>query len=159
MKIRACCLSISAAIVWLAAGCPVLGAADAGGRVEYVGGTLANLPSKAEGRVNTSDPHTLVFRARGQDVRVAYGEINLLEYGQQTGRRYIMALAISPLLLLSKSRKHFLTIGYKDGDGNQQALVLRIHKNDVRALLASLEARTGLKLNYQDDEARKAGGG
>jgi hypothetical protein len=70
-----------------------------------------------------------------------------------------MALAISPLLLLSKSRKHFLTIGYKDGDGNQQALVFRVHKNDVRALLASLEARTGLKLDYQDDEARKAGGG
>ncbi len=159
MEIRACCLSISAALLWLAAGSPELGAADAGSRVEYVGGTLANLPSGAEGRVNTSDPNTLVFRARGQDLRVAYGEINLLEYGQQTGRRYILALAISPLLLLSKSRKHFLTIGYKDGDGNQQALVLRVHKNDVRALLASLEARTGLKLDYQDDEARKAGGG
>jgi hypothetical protein len=159
VKVRACCLSISATIVWLAAGSPELAAADAGGRVEYVGGTLANLPSKAEGRVNTSDPKTLVFQARGQDMCVAYGEINLLEYGQQTGRRYVMALAISPLLLLSKSRKHFLTIGYKDGDGNQQALVFRVHKNDVRALLASLEARTGLKLDYQDDEARKAGGG
>jgi hypothetical protein len=152
-------LCVSAAIVGLAAGSPELGAADAGGRVEYVGGTFANLPSKADGRVNTSDPNTLVFRARGQDMCVAYREVNLLEYGQQTGRRYIMALAISPLLLLSKSRKHFLTIGYQDGEGNQQALVLRVHKNDVRALLASLEARTGLKLDYQDDEARRAGGG
>ena len=159
MKVPARCLSISAAVVWLAAGLPELRAADAGGRVEYVGGTLANLPTKAEGRVHTSDPNTLVFRARGQDMRVPYGEVNLLEYGQQTGRRYVLALAISPLLLLSKSRKHFLTIGYKDGAGNQQALVLRVHKNDVRALLASLEARTGLKLDYQDDEARKAGGG
>ena len=159
MKIRACCLSISAAIVWLAAGSPQLDAADAGGRVEYVGGTLANLPSRVEGRVNTSDPKTLVFQARGQDMCVAYGEINLLEYGQQTGRRYILALAISPLLLLSKTRKHFLTVGYKDGDGNQQALVFQVHKNDVRALLASLEARTGLKVNYQDDQARKASGG
>jgi hypothetical protein len=159
VKVLAGWLSISAAIVWLAAGSPELLAADAGGRAEYIGGTLANLPTGAEGRVHTSDAKTLVFRARGQDMRVAYGEINLLEYGQQTGRRYIMALAISPLLLLSKSRKHFLTIGYKDGAGNQQALVLRVHKNDVRALLASLEARTGLKLDYQDDEARKAGGG
>lgn len=152
-------MSVSAVIVWLAAGSPKSGAADPGGRVEYVGGTLAQLPSKTEGRVSTTDPSTLVFRTRGQDMRVAYGEINLLEYGQQTGRRYIMALAISPLLLLSKSRKHFLTIGYKDDAGNQQALVFRVHKNDVRALLASLEARTGLKLDYQDDEARKAGGG
>ena len=152
-------MSISAVLLWLAAGSPELCAAEAGSRVGYVGGTLAKLPPGAEGRVNTSDPHTLVFRARGQDMRVAFGDINLLEYGQQTGRRYILALAISPLLLLSKSRKHFLTIGYKDSDGNQQALVLRVHKNDVRALLASLEARTGLKMDYQDDEARKAGGG
>jgi hypothetical protein len=157
--IRARCLSLSTAILWLAAASPTLDAADAGSRVEYVGGTLANLPSKADGRVDTSDPQTLVFRARGQDLRMAYGEINLLEYGQQTGRRYIMALAISPLLLLSKSRKHFLTLGYKDGDGNQQALVFQVHKNDVRALLASLEARTGIKVSYQDDEARKAGAG
>ena len=157
--IRARCLFLSTAILWLAAASPTLDAADAGSRVEYVGGTLANLPSKADGRVNTSDPQTLVFRARGQDLRMAYGEINLLEYGQQTGRRYIMALAISPLLLLSKSRKHFLTLGYKDSDGNQQALVFQVHKSDVRALLASLEARTGLKVNYQDDEARKAGAG
>ena len=160
MKIRACFLSISAAIVWLAAGSPQLEAADAGGgKVEYVGGTLASLPSKAEGRVNTADPRALVFQAHGQDLRVAYGEINLLEYGQQTSRRYIMALAISPLLLLSKARKHFLTVGYRDGDGNQQALVFRVDKNDVRALLASLEARTGLKVDYQDDEARKSAGG
>jgi hypothetical protein len=159
VKVRAYCLSIFTAIVWLAAGSPTLQAADAGSRVEYVGGTLANLPSKAEGRVSTSDRQTLVFRARGQDLRVAYGEINLLEYGQQTGRRYIMALAISPLLLLSKTRKHFLTLAYKDGDGNQQALVFQVHKNDVRGLLASLEARTGLKVSYQDDDARKAGGG
>lgn len=159
MEIRAWCLPISAALLWVAAGSPELCAAEAGSRVDYVGGTLAKLPPGAEGRVNTSDPNSLVFRARGQDMRVAYGDINLLEYGQQTGRRYILALAISPLLLLSKSRKHFLTIGYKDGDGNQQALVLRVHKNDVRALLASLEARTGLKMDYQDDEARKAGAG
>jgi len=159
VKILACCLSIPAAIVCLAAGSPQLEAADAGGRVEYVGGTLANLPSRADGRVDTSDPKTLLFQARGQDMRVGYGEINLLEYGQQTGRRYILALAISPLLLLSKSRKHFLTIGYRDGDGNQQALVFQVHKNDVRALLASLEARTGLKVDYQDDQARKANGG
>lgn len=152
-------MSIATAIVWLAAGSPQLDASDAGGRVEYVGGTLTNLPSRAEGRVKTSDPHTLVFQARGQDMRVGYGEINLLEYGQQAGRRYILALAISPLLLLAKTRKHFLTIGYKDGDGNQQALVFQVHKNDVRALLASLEARTGLKVNYQDDQARKATGG
>jgi len=62
---------------------------------------------------------------------------------------------ISPVLLLSKARKHFVTIGYLDGDGRQQALVLRVEKGDIRWVLASLEARTGRRIDYQDDEARK----
>jgi len=34
-----------------------------------------------------------------------------------------------------------------------------VDKNDIRATLASLEARTGQKVQYQDEEARKAGRG
>ncbi len=60
---------------------------------------------------------------------------------------------------MSKARKHFLSVGYKDEEGRQQVMVFRIHKSDVRAVLASLEARTGLKVDFQDNEARKAGGG
>ena len=95
----------------------------------------------------------------GAAIKVPYERINLLEYGQQSGRRYVLALAISPLLLLSKSRKHFLTVSYQDADGRQQAMVFQVDKGSVRGLLAALEARTGLKVDYQDGEARKSGGG
>jgi hypothetical protein len=63
---------------------------------------------------------------------------------------------ISPVFLLSKSRKHFLTIGYSGDDGKQQALVFRVDKNSIRSTLAALEARTGQKTQYQDEQARKA---
>ena len=63
------------------------------------------------------------------------------------------------MFLLSKSRKHFLTIGYMDEEGKQQALVFRVDKGGIRSALVSLEARTGLKVQYQDEEARKAGKG
>lgn len=86
-----------------------------------------------------------------------YGQINLIEYGQQVDRRLPLAVVISPLLLLSKQRKHFLMVGYTGEDGKQQALVFRVDKGDIRATLVSLEARTGLKIQYQDPEARKAG--
>jgi len=134
-------------------------AADAGYRVEYVGGTLAQFGSRVSGRIHTSDPEVLVFETRNLGLEVPYERINLLEYGQQAGRRYLLGIVISPLLLLSKSRKHFLTIGYKDEEGRQQAMVFQVDKAGVRAVMASLEARTGLKMNYQDDEARKSGGG
>jgi hypothetical protein len=58
-------------------------------------------------------------------------------------------------LLLSKSRKHFVTLGYADSEGQQQALVFQVEKGDIRTVLASLEARTGRRIEYQDDEARK----
>ncbi|MCL6505421.1 MAG: hypothetical protein K6T59_00185 [Bryobacteraceae bacterium] len=132
-------------------------AAPAGARVEYVGGTLSALATNTEGRLRTTDPHFLLLAAKGAELRIPYEDINLLEYGQNASRRYVLALTISPILLLSKSRRHFLTIGYQDPEGRQQALVFRVHKDDLRPLLASLEARTGRKVEYQDGEARKSG--
>ena len=90
---------------------------------------------------------------------MGYDRVNLLEYGQKVDRRLLAAAVISPMFLLSKSRKHFLTIGYMDEDGRQQALVFRVDKGSIRSALVSLEARTGLKVQYQDEEARKAGKG
>ena len=134
-------------------------AADSGARAEFMGGTLAHFAAGVPGRVHTTDADVLVFETKKAAMEVPYERVNLLEYGQQVGRRYLLALVVSPLLLLSKSRKHYLTVGYKDDEGRQQALVLQVHKDEVRALLASLEARTGLKVSYVDDEARKSGGG
>jgi V8-like Glu-specific endopeptidase len=134
-------------------------AADTGGRAAYVGGTLAQLPPKAGGRIRTADQQTFVFETERTRVQVPYESINLLEYGQQAGRRYVMAIVISPVFLLTKARKHFLTVAYRDEENRQQAMVFQVHKSDVRAVLAGLEARTGLKVEFQDGEARKAGGG
>jgi hypothetical protein len=37
-------------------------------------------------------------------------------------------------------------------------VVFELGKKIVRAALAALEARTGLRIEYEDEEARKAGG-
>ena len=128
-------------------------------RADYVGGTVGGLASGAGGSVELSDPRYFAFYARGAQVRVSYDRINLLEYGQKVDRRLLMAVVISPMFLLSKSRKHFLTVGYSDDEGKQQAMVFRVDKNGIRAMLVGLEARTGQKVQYQDPEARKAGKG
>ncbi|MDQ2899374.1 MAG: hypothetical protein M3Y07_06180 [Acidobacteriota bacterium] len=143
---------------------PLLQAADSGDRVSgdrvhYIGGTLAQLPGKSEGRIQTTDSDVLLFESKGAAVRVPYRDINVVEYGQRVDRRYLEAILISPLLLLSKKRTHFLTVGYQDQDGHQQAMVFQVNKSDVRSLLVSLEARTGRKIEFQDEEARKAGKG
>ena len=77
----------------------------------------------------------------------------------RVSRRYMEAVLISPIFLVAKKRTHFLTIGYSDSEGRQQAMVLQVGKEEIRPLLVSLEARTGRKVEYQDEEARKAGKG
>jgi hypothetical protein len=128
-------------------------------RAEYVGGTAESLPSGRAGKIELADGKYFAFYTKDAQVRVAYSQINLVEYGQKVDRRLTLAVVISPMFLLSKSRKHFLTLGYTDESGEQQALVFRVDKNAIRPALASLEARTGLKVQYQDLEARKAGKG
>ena len=127
---------------------------------EYMGGTAPGIERGNSGAIEMGDPHYFAFYTKKGQVRVAYDRIDLVEYGQQVDRRVLMALVTQqPWLLLSKKRKHFLTIGYTDEDGNHQALVFQVDKNGIRATLVSLEARTGLKIEYQDEEARKAGRG
>jgi hypothetical protein len=128
-------------------------------RAEYVGGTAAKLESGASGAIQVTDERYFAFYSKKAQVRVAYDRINELAYGQKVDRRLLMAVVISPVFLLSKKRKHFLTVGYTDEEGHHQALVFQVDKNDIRATLASLEARTGVRIQYQDEEARKAGHG
>ena len=150
-----------ALLVWLSGDAlpPLLLAGDPGNRAQYIGGTVAGLPGKSEGNINTTDEEVLLFHAKQASVRIPYNKINTLEYGQRVNRRVVEAVLISPLLLLAKKRKHFLTVGYTDEQGRQQALVFQVHKGAVRAVLVSLEAKTGRKVEFQDDEARKAGKG
>ena len=137
----------------------VLTAGAAGGKVEYVGGTVAELNSGPKGLlVTTGDTH-LVFQAQKVVYVVPWERINTLEYGQNVGRRYAMAVLVSPLLVLSKARRHYLTVGFTDDVGAQQVMVFRVDKDAIRTLLVSLEAKTNLLVSYQDDEARRAGKG
>ena len=136
-----------------------LAAAEPGVRAQFVGGTLPGVSSKSNARLDLTGGDTLVVRGGKADLRIDYRKINTVEYGQNVSRRYAAAILISPLLLLSKSRKHFVTLGYTDSSGKQQAVVFRFGKGDIRSVLASLEARTGRRIEYQDDEARKSGKG
>lgn len=127
--------------------------------VHYVGGTLSQLPAKASGTLRVGDEDTFTFQAAGATIKVPYRDVNMLEYGQRVSRRYLEAIFISPVFLLSKRRAYFLTVGYTDSDGKQQAMIFQVSGKEIRPVLVSLEARSGKRVEYQDDEARKSGKG
>ncbi len=140
--------------------CALLTSADrAGSHAEYIGGTRPDIPANNNGAIEVTDRTYFVFVSKHTEVKVPYERINLLEYGQKVDRRYLAAVVISPLFMLAKKREHFLTIGFQDDDGEQQAMVFRVDKHDVRLTLVALEARTGQQVQYQDEEARIAGKG
>lgn len=149
------------------------GAVD-GKKAAYFGGTFsayATSKEPLEGSLDTVNPAALVLTPdkkefKGTTLTIPYGRIVDLEYGQKAGRRVGAAIGTTVLLgplglvtLFSKKRKHFLTIGYRDEAGADQVAVIELGKDLVRSTLPIVETRSGKKIEYQDDEARKASKG
>jgi hypothetical protein len=153
------CSFRGAALLVLWSSCGGLGLAESGARAAYVGGTRADIPNNSAGNIQATDERYFVFYSKRASARVPYDKIAIVEYGQKVDRRYAMAVLISPVFVLSKKRQHFLTIVYVDEDGREQAMIFKVDKGDIRAMLVSLEARTGRRVQFQDEEARKAGKG
>jgi len=137
---------------------PAVGA-EPGVKTELIGGTPPGIAAKSAAWLDITGIDEMVLYCGIREIHVPYGKVNTLEYGQSVSRRYVEAILLSPLFLLAKTRKHYVTVGYTDAEGHQQALVFRVGKGDIRAVLVGLEARTGRRVEYQDDEARSSGKG
>jgi len=150
--IRTCTVSLTVLLMSLAAT-----AGEPGLRTQFIGGTLPGVHSRTTARLDLTQAESLRFSSGRSGLDIPYRKIGTLEYGQSVRRRIVEAVLISPILLLAKSRKHFVTIGYEDAEGVQQALVFRVGKGDIRTVMAGLEARSGRRFTFLDDDARKAG--
>lgn len=125
----------------------------------YVGGTVSSINAGTEGTSSAQDDKVFVFTYAGGELKIPYDKVDGLEYGQKAGRRVGVAFVVNPIFIFSKKRKHFLTVSYTDANDKQQAVVLELGKDIIRVTLATMEARTGKKIEYQDSEARNAGRG
>ena len=142
-------------------------------KAAYQGGTTKDrdfpgAKKAIEGNLNISDENELKFDYKldktNRTYVIPYKQFLDIEYGQKAGRRVGAAVATAVLLspvglfmLFSKKRKHFVTIGYKDDAGKEQVAVFELGKDIVRTTLPILEARSGKKIIYQDEEAKKSG--
>lgn len=134
-------------------------AGRSGSRVEYIGGTRGDIPPNNSGEIRVTDETYFVFVSKHTEVKIPYERINLLEYGQKIDRHFVAAALISPIFMVAKKREHFLTVGFENDNGHQEALVFRVNKDDLRLTLVTLEARTGQEVKFQNEEARIYGKG
>jgi len=123
------------------------------GEAKFVGGTIKTIVQDAEGPIDLTHEKRLTFIPKDSaNLEIPWDRVSQLEYGQKVDRRKKTAL-------LSKSRKHYVTITYQDKDKREQAVVLEFDHDDIRMVLASLKARTLQTIVFQDEEARKEMGG
>jgi hypothetical protein len=128
-------------------------------KAAYMGGTWVQFTQGIEGKLDVSDEGRARFvpSKKGlQPGEIVYAKVTSLEYGQKTGRRIgLTVLTGAWPLLLSKKRKHYLTIGFAGDDGKSQAVVLELGKDITRGMLITFETRTGKKIEYETEDARK----
>jgi hypothetical protein len=140
------CITVSVAVAAFGA--------TRGDDVLYVGGTLP-IDEKTKGSVGFESPESVIFSFKGGSVQIPYKGIKSIEYGQKAGRRVGVAIAVTPLALFSKKRKHYVTLAYTDAGGAGQGAVFEFGKKTVRNALTVLETRTGLTVEYESEEAKK----
>ena len=160
-KLLACVLSLTLLHV------SMVQAAVRGKSARYSGGTIAAYKDAVNGKWDLEETQ-MVFTPDKKEwtkLTVPYDKVESLEFGQKVGRRVGAALAgamiVSPVFLLflfSHKKKHFLTIGFKDSDGKPQGAVFELAKGIVPESLQFLETKTGKKVEYETDEARKSVG-
>lgn len=137
---------------------------------KYVGGTVSEIPGGVLGDLSSKDEKVLSFewakkgKAGSGQWKVAYNKVTALSYGQHAGRRVggaigagVATLGVGAVpMLLVKKRRHYLTIEFLDEKGKSQAAIFLVGKGAIRPALDTLEARTGKKVQYEDEEARKS---
>jgi hypothetical protein len=136
----------------------------------YVGGTnrqFHDAREPAKGQLDTSGDRALVFTVDGRPpqsdrIEIPYQNVTHIAYGQNVRRRVGTTIGTSLFLgpvgllpLASKARRHYLTVGYSDTNGQTQLVVFELGKDIVRPLLAIIEARSGKSIDYQDDDAAR----
>jgi hypothetical protein len=131
----------------------------------YVGGTISTLTPNSEAVLDLSNDSMVRFQPKGAQWEISYSSVTALAYGQHAGRRVgaTVALGVTTLgigalpMLFSKKRRHYVTIEYSDNEGKAQSAIFELGKDAIRTSLTVLQTRTGKKVEYEDEEARKSG--
>jgi hypothetical protein len=125
---------------------------------EYFAATPAG-QKKAEAGVNG----TLVFDQNSKKVEfldpkgtpafsINYDAIHAMQYEKTSQPRYVAAVVISPAFLLTRSKKHYLTIEYNDASGEAHSVIVRLNKKNARAVVATATAQTSKSVEQIEEK-------
>jgi len=83
-------------------------------------------------------------------VAIPYGSIEKLSYEQASRHRVkegaivmIASLGAGGVVMLTKSKSHWLYVDYKDSSGSGKNLILKLDKSEYKSVLSALHEQTG----------------
>jgi hypothetical protein len=128
-----------------------LPAKDVGFAVKYDGGTITDLKSGTDIRINPAGTTITISKGNADLLSIPTASITEISYGQDVHRRVgaavglaVVSFGIGALMALTKSKKHFIGLTWATGDV-KGGFAMQADKNDYRGLLAALEGLTGKK--------------
>jgi hypothetical protein len=127
-------------------------AADANSyNVMYDGGSLQNVKAGTEVHLLIDQDKVRIVRGKEEIASIPAASVTEISYGQDVHRRVgaaiglaFVSLGIGALMLLAKSKKHYIGLTWTDGD-KKGGFAMQCDKNDYRGELAGLEGITGKK--------------
>ena len=135
------------------AGLPQRGAAEFKD-VEYIFKPPGQEKGKAVKGVLAFDSGAKAIRFNskgGAQFDIPYTRVSGLLYERTSKPRYGLGLLVAWPLLFTKSKKHYLTIQYKQPDGQGQFAILHLDKGHFQEILATAEAQTRLKVERTEE--------
>jgi len=113
-----------------------------GPEVQYVNGTAPGVKEGSAGRLNTSSAKALEFEAGATGFSIPWGGVQTYKYCEENRFRLGALPTIAVGILKARSKRHLVTIGWKDADGVAQLVTLETSKDDARGLIGILRARS-----------------
>lgn len=110
-------------------------------------------PISQEGvlRLDREDKRILFSMEHTIRLEIPVASVTNLVYERAKRPRYAAGLLLAWPLLFTKTKKHFLTIQYKDESAEGQYALFQLHKSNYREVLASVEAAAGVKMTRLED--------
>jgi hypothetical protein len=125
-------------------------------KVKYDGGSLQDAKAGSDLKIYVDSNSVRIMKGETEIANILPSTITEVSYGQDVHRRVgaaiglaVFSLGIGALMLLSKSKKHFVGLTWADGD-KKGGFAMQCDKNDYRGVLAALEGVSGKKAVNSD---------
>jgi hypothetical protein len=132
---------------------PAAYAAETGNayKIEYDGGSIPDIKAGVGLKLFIEAKQIRLVKDKAEVISIPISSVTEVSYGQDVHRRVgaaigigVFTLGLGALMLLAKSKKHFVGLTWANGD-QKGGIAFQADKSDYRGLLAGLEGVTGKK--------------